>query len=1189
MYLKQIEMSGFKSFADRTLISFGQGVTSVVGPNGCGKSNILDALRWVLGEQRPRELRGGSMQDVIFNGSENRHALGMAEVSITFDNSDSVLPIDFSEVQVTRRLYRSGESEYLINKAPCRLRDIQELFMDTGIGTNAYSMIGQGKMDMLLSSKPEDRRFVFEEAAGIIKYKNRKKLAMRRLEGAEQNLLRLNDIILEVERQMRTLKRQVNAAIRYRELSDELKVLEIRAAWLEYTRLRTEIADLKVQFAAASDSYTTMSTEISSLEARQEEINLSRLETERVRLARQQGVYEIDSEMEKIERQIALLRQRIDHSKEKEHQAEREQGSFSDRAAELRNLIEQATARAEAVKNDIESCRQSLDAKLSDHAGLAARVEDADRTLEALRQRASERVEARAQTQTALETINVTISNIDSQLEEIYRQQQSVAGRREEVLGALDSLRGSEAEKQDALRQTESQRRDAAKHRSDQEEALRALDESWQSAREQKSSLEARLRSLRELRDSYEGFAAGVRAVMLASKKKMAGLDGIIGPVGDLLSPEKDYERAIEAALGGNVNNVVVEHADAAKTAINFLKQNSAGRVTFLPLDTIRGSEFEGGQFPNEKGVIGPAIDFVKYEKLLHNAVTYLLHGTLVVETLDDAIRITRNHRRHPRLVTLDGEVVSPSGAVTGGRMKHESRGLLGRTAEITELEEKVRGLETQLQDLAQKRTATSKAINELQETLRVLEQQDRDLRKLLNELGMTIARNSAEMESLVKTSQDLDRQRDALMTRRGGLEEQRKDASAKADSLQTDDEMLQSQIAAAQEAAAHARQAMSQCTSEVSDLRVSQAELAQRFEEAERDRARETQRLAEMQSEAGQRRDLVAMLKEEQAELSEEIALNIERSKALSETKEEASLKAVEAQNQLQTLLDEGERIDKSLRELRDKSRSAQADVHRLELQLRQDEDRVEFHNARILQDYEIALASVTEELAGGDDMDEKTRNKRVADLRQQLHRMGEVNLMAIEEYEALEQRYAFLTTQAADLSQARDALMAVIERSDKRIREMFLETFKRIGDHFRENFRRLFNGGQATIYLLDENDPLETGIEIEARPPGKKPQSISLLSGGESAMTAIALLFSVFMARPSPFCVLDEVDAPLDDANIGRFLKLLDEFTGKSQFVVITHNKQTMARADVLYGVTQQERGVSTIVSVKFTEDAA
>ena len=1187
MYFKQIELMGFKSFADRTMVRLEPGITGVVGPNGCGKSNILDSLRWALGEQSAKTLRGSHMQDVIFNGSENRQPMGLSEVSITFDNADSRLPVDFAEVQITRRLYRSGESEYLINKAPCRLRDIQELFMDTGIGTAAYSLIGQGKIDLVLSSKPEDRRFLFEEAAGIIKYKTRKRVAMRKLEGAEQNLLRLGDIIAEVQRQMRSLKRQVNAAIRYRELTESLRSLEIRYVWTRYTRLVLEAASLREKLGASQETYSQVLSETGQLEARNEALAVTRIEIERALLARRDGVHQIDTEMEKIEREIALLRQQIAFSKEQQEQALQEQEALRARATDLQSKMAQTNTVSEEARAEIDACTAAVEAKQAEYEAALQREADAQAKLEAVRAQSLEAMDSRAKTQTELETIAVSVRNIDAQLETLYDRGSVQRTRNDELAALLQNARQDEAEKQTALTALTSDRAKTAQEHADKSRDGRECNEEWQGLREKKSSMEARLHSLRELRDSYEGFALGVRAIMMAKQRNMPEARGVLGPVGDLLSTEKKYERAIEACLGGNIDNIVVEEADAAKSAIAFLKQNQAGRVTFLPLDTIRPSRNDDmDALKGHPGVIGPAINYVKFDSHITKAVEYLLFNAVLVETIDDAIRIARSERRYPRLVTLDGEVMSSAGALTGGRTKHDRGGLLGRSAEITSLENQVATADTKITELLARLQALGGEINALSQRLKDLELQERAANAACSEIGVVVARYSAELNSLTESSEQLEAQRMALETERERLESQRESVGARAEGLDQDETALKQALLEAQEASQSARQTLTERNTELNELRVRLAGLSQRLEEAARNRIREEQELAETIRNAERRSEQVAQLKENEASLENGIALQIERAKALSEDGSEARKKVVEAQNEQGVLLVEVEAVTKTLKELHEKTRVAQNDVHQYELSLRKDEDQIGFLEERILNEYHIALASLDADTVGTDEYDEETRETMVTDIREKIERMGTVNLMAIEEYEELEKRNEFLTTQEEDLRKAREALMGVVLRIDKTIRDMFLQTFERVADNFRAFFRRLFNGGQARIYLLDESDPLESGIEIEARPPGKKPQVISLLSGGEQAMTAISLLFAIFKAKPSPFCVLDEVDAPLDDANVGRFLDMVDEFTNESQFIIITHSKQTMARANVLYGVTMKERGVSQVVSVKFDE---
>ena len=1187
MYFKQIEMHGFKSFADRTVVNLLQGIVGVVGPNGCGKSNILDALRWALGEQSAKALRGSHMQDVIFNGSEHRPPMGMAEVSLVFDNADNKLPVDFAEVAITRRVYRSGESEYLLNRAPCRLKDIQELFMDTGIGTNAYSLIGQGKIDMVLSSKPEDRRYLFEEAAGIIKYKTRKRVAMRKLEQADQNLLRLGDIITEVDRQMRTLKRQVNAAIRHRELTALLRELEIRNAWLQFNELTGQITDLREQFAAAQDRYEKGTAELTTLEARAEELNLRRVELERMLSARREGEFAVDTEMEKVESAIALLKRDMEFSQQQQAQALQEREEYLQRAAASQSQHGEVGEKISQLAAEVEGARNALAAKQQAVNEAETAAKQADAHLETMRARAVDAMKVRGNTQTELEAISVGLDSVDRQLSAILDRQKGFSGRMEELGTALEAAQKLQTERQTALTETVKDRQATQAARQELAGKTEALNREWQNLREQKSSQEARLKSLRELRDSYEGFATGVRAVMMAKQRNMAEADGVIRPVGDLLSTEKEYEKAVEAALGGNINNVVVRSADDAKSAINFLKTHQAGRVTFLPLDTIRSSQHDDADaLRGQPGVIGKAINYVQCEARIMPAVEYLLYNTVIVNTIDDAIRIARSEKRFPRLVTLDGEVISQAGAVTGGRTKNEARGLLGRSAEIDELEKSVDTATKRLSALTIEAQQLTEKLQQMAARLKALEETESQQRAALNEVGVALAKATTEFESVSGNVKQLTEQRDALTAQRTDLETRRGEAQARAESIETDEEALQRGIADAQTAAADARQVLSVLADELADLRVNLASLTQNVEEAERNRLREMRDKDEALKEAEKRLAFVEQLKAQHADLEARVADNIERIKALSETKEEAHGKVLESQTEQHGVVEESDKINKRLKEIRTKAAAAQKEVHHLELELNTKESQVQYFQERIASEYGLALGSLNEKDVGTDDHDEEERTKLIAEYRKDIQRLGTVNLMAIEEYEALEKRHEFLNAQDADLRQARETLMNVVAKIDATILTMFVETFRQIEENFKNNFRRLFNGGQARIYLIDENDPLESGIEIEARPPGKKPQVISLLSGGEQAMTAIALLFGIFSAKPSPFCVLDEVDAPLDDANIGRFLTMVEEFTDRSQFIIITHSKMTMSRANALFGVTQQERGVSQLVSVNFED---
>ncbi|HOJ32378.1 MAG TPA: chromosome segregation protein SMC [Candidatus Hydrogenedentes bacterium] len=1187
MYFKQLEIIGFKSFADRTVIQLEPGITAIVGPNGSGKSNILDAIRWVLGEQRTRELRGSTMQDVIFNGSETRPATGMAEVSVVFDNADSSLPVDFAEVQITRRLYRSGESEYLINRTPCRLRDIQDLFLDTGIGVNAYSLIGQGKMDLILSQKPEDRRFIFEEAAGILKYKMRKRLALKRLESAEQNLTRLGDIVAEVERQMRSLKRQVHAAMRYRELNEQLRQLEIRAAWGKYRALEAALSVARSQLKNAQERFEELSTKVTALEARHEELGLAKLEADRELLAAREKVHGILTEIDRIENRIALLKQQIVFCQEQQERAKTEQVELQERSLRLQESLEQVRLTREAIFREHAACVDSVRVKTLEQNNLTEKLAEAERRLEKVRQASLERVNDRARIQAELETLQKRLEELAGQFDALQRRKVEHENRRTELHKKWEVLEKEKKEKQSCLVELTEKLSDLKRRELNLEDQIRAIHQEIQSLRERKSSLAARLASLRELRDSYEGFAIGVRAIMRAKSDQIPGMEGVIGPAGDLVNTDKLYEKAIEAALGGNINNVIVEDSETAKRAVQFLKEHAAGRVTFLPLDIIRSSEsLDYEPFLSRTGVIGKALDFVQYDPHIHAAVEYLFFNVLLVNDLEVALVIARVERRFPRLVTLEGELVTPAGAVTGGRVKHEGRGVLGRAAEITQLEKDIQLIEKHSKELEQSLTELVSAKQGIQNEFREATEAQKRLDREIIDLGTSQTRLLAQLQSEESSQQQVERELSGLAEQQVLLQNRREVLLGHAGAFEDDTESYEQRIAEAQNILAQFRLEADKCSAELADLRISETALSHRCSELEREISRLELEKSDLEKEFEKRGSNLVEYHDQQRQIEQVIGQETQNLVSFASEKEAAHRKVVDLESQRQKLLDETDIIEKSLKEAREQLRTTQNEFHQLELQVRSDEDKLQFTCERILTEYGIALATLSEESVGKDDFEDSDREKVIADLRQRLQRMGDVNLMAIEEYEALEKRYAFLKAQCDDLRQAKETLLGVIAKSDKKIREMFMETFQRIAVLFNDYFRRLFNGGQARLYLLDEDDPLESGIEIEARPPGKKPTSISLLSGGESALTAIALLCSVLKAKPTPFCILDEVDAPLDDANIGRFLQILEEFAENTQFLVITHSKQTMSRADVLYGVTMQERGVSQIISARLEE---
>jgi len=1187
MYFKQIYLHGFKSFADPTTVTLDLGTTAIVGPNGCGKSNILDALRWGLGEQSAKTLRGSHMQDVIFSGSIGRPATGMAEVTLVFDNADGKLPLEYAEIEVTRRVYRNGDSEYLLNKSLCRLKDIQELFMDTGIGTNAYSLIGQGKIDLVLSSKPEDRRYLLEEAAGIIKYKTRKRVAMRKLESAEQNMLRLADIIAEVDRQMRTLKRQVNAAIRHRELTEQVRLLEIRNSWLQYNELSGQITDLKAQLSEATDHYHELAAKTSRQEAELEAITLKRHEASRALSECREKEYSLDSEMERLENQITLYRKEIEFITTRSVEAQAEAERLTLESTNLKNRSGSVSQELLEHTTKIQTLKQALEKSTKELENATKALQDTEIMIEALHERRVEAINVRNKAHTEIETVNTRITDIHKQRNTVEESIVVQKKRHQEARTLLEQFSEKAKVLQSNLtdivtKKTESQ---TLQRNLNQEHAR--INQEWQSLREKISSEEGRLKSLIELRDSYEGFAVGVRAVMMGKQREFKGLSGIIGPAGDLVSTEKQYRFALEAALGGNINNVVVRLADDAKSAIEFLKENRAGRVTFLPLDTIRPARNEdAASFDNMKGVVGALIQFVECDAEVLPAIQYLLYNTLLVETIDDAIRISRSEKHHPRLVTLEGEVVTSAGTVTGGRTKTDSHGLLGRSAEIEELEESTRQRKKQIKKLEEQGLRIAAKIQDLSDALKSIEASENDIRKTAGAHEVALARHATEEANLSAMLDSLEKQKENLNAQEKDLAERLQTARSNIAGMDGDDQAIQGNFEETQQLALVQKEELAALAKLNTEQRVELAETIKSYEELQRDLDRSSRGGDEMLEKANLHHQQIEAFKKQISDLELKINNTITQSKALSEKRDHAHEAVLVKNKDLQFLQESTDKLTIQVKENREKENIQQKKVHKLELDCSQKEERVRSFVERIATEYNLVLSSLTEKEVGVDEYDEQEREARIQESRNALQRLGNVNLAAIDEYESLEKREAFLKSQNDDLIKAKETLLGVVKRIDQTTEEMFLQTFKQISENFQHYFRRLFNGGQARLFLLDDNTPLDCGIEIEARPPGKKPQTISLLSGGEQALTAIALLFSIFAAKPSPFCVLDEVDAPLDDVNVGRFLNIVDEFTEHSQFIMITHNKQTMAHANAIFGVTQQEAGVSQLVSVHLEE---
>ena len=1182
MYLKSIEVQGFKSFANKIVFEFHNGITGIVGPNGSGKSNVGDAVRWVLGEQSAKQLRGASMQDVIFSGTENRKPLSYAYVAITLDNSDHQLAVDFEEVTVARRVYRSGESEYLMNGNTCRLKDVTELFYDTGIGKEGYSIIGQGQIERILSGKPEERRELFDEAAGIVKYKKRKATAQKKLESERENLVRVNDILSELERQVGPLERQAEKARIYLKKKEELKNYDVNLFLMEVERIESQLKDTEEkhriaegQLQASNESYENIRTEYERMEA-----ELAQMEEEIASV--RENLNNSTVLKGKLEGQINVLKEQIHtaeltdkHLKSRLSSIEREKAErlaskerYDEEKESLLLLLseigqkkETAQSRLNGLLEKIKSCTDGIEKGKSE-------------VIELLNQKAS--VKARQQRyDTMAEQVNIRKAQLTQRL---------IAGKTEES-NLDEALSGYQKELDEVNRSIDELKTSAARMEEKSREWKNKSAETRQGLEQQLADYHkerSRLESLRNIAERYDGYGNSIRRVM----EQKAVNKGILGVVSDLIQVEKKYETAIETALGGSIQNIVTEDEETAKTMIAYLKQNRYGRATFLPLTSVNGSGgFKNTEALREPGVIGLASTLVQAEQKYQGVIAYLLGRTVVTETVDDAISLARKYRYSFRIVTLEGECLNPGGSMTGGAFKNTSN-LLARRREIEELEATVTGLAAKIKEtrnrLEEIKTAQA-LLSEDIEAGRVKLQQQYILQNTAKMNVERAAEQKNESESLYAglraESAEIEGQLREILENKEKITLEIEAAGLREKELEEENRRLQELLDAASGEEAGAQK-------EVSDIVMEEANIRQKAEFVQVNLDRLTGEIRRYEE------DREAILKEAE------------------EARKDVLKKRGDIEEIQKTILAAGDSHTDLERELREKSArreelsgvykgffqkreevSAQIsqldkEVFRLESQKEKLEEARETQKNYMWEEYELTLHAAME-LRSGEYDDLPALKKLIADVRDEIRKLGDVNVNAIEDYRELSERYGFLKTQRDDLVEAEKTLVGIIEELDEGMRKQFLEKFAQIQKEFDQVFKELFGGGKGTLELVEDEDILECGIRIIAQPPGKKLQNMMQMSGGEKSLTAIALLFAIQNLKPSPFCLLDEIEAALDDSNVGRFAKYLHKLTKNTQFIVITHRRGTMAAADRLYGITMQEKGVSTLVSVNLIEN--
>ena len=1182
MYLKCIEVQGFKSFAHKIKFDFHNGITGIVGPNGSGKSNVADAVRWVLGEQRVKQLRGGSMQDVIFSGTENRKPLSYASVAITLDNSDHQLPIDFEEVTVARRLYRSGESEYLINGSSCRLKDVNELFYDTGIGKEGYSIIGQGQIDKILSGKPEDRRELFDEAAGIVKFKRRKNLSVKKLEEERQNLLRVNDILAELEKQIGPLERQAEKAKIYLKKKEELKTYDINMFLLETQRLKEQIDSMESklsivrgELADANLQYDTMKKEYESIEDQVDEIDSC---IERAKSQKN----ETSMLKQQLENQIALLKEQINSARmNDEHYDQRAriiEGELEERESNLENLeaerISFETELEEGLKREHQA-REELFSMQTKIATLSAEI-DANKSeiIELLNNRASTKAK---------------IQKYDTMLEQIELRKQQLSVRaveaKEEIASQTALLEGFVNELHDVSEKIKEYNDENASYEAKIKEIQATLNSQSEKLRIGQTAYHrehSRLESLKNITERYDGYGNSIRKVMDNRGKEK----GLIGVVADLIKVDKNYEIAIETALGGSIQNIVTTDEETAKRMIQFLKQNKFGRATFLPLTSVKS--YGGLQKPEalkEPGVIGTANTLVTVDEKYRELADNLLGKTLVVKHIDNGIAIARKYRQSIRIVTLEGELINPGGSMTGGAFKNSSN-LLSRRREIEEFEKTVKKLKQEMEELEAESANLRNIRTGYYDEIEKIKEKLQKAYVIQNTAKMNMDQAQGKIRAAKNVAEDIRKESNELERQITDINDNQESISVELETSEQLETNLTVQIEKDQTVLDAERELEAEKQKAVEEVHLVCAGLKQKLDFT-------TENVTRIQEEIRKFQEELVELNENKGgtslEIQEKEAKIADLKQAIVDSKElfveieqeieKFKTEREELNRKNKTFLQKREDLSKHMAEL-DK------EVFRLESQKTNYEEASEKQINYMWDEYEITYSHALE-IRNPNLTDISKMKKRIQDLKSEIKGLGSVNVNAIDDFKNVSERYEFLKTQHDDLVTAEATLEKIIEELDAAMRKQFKEQFALISTEFDSVFKELFGGGKGTLELMEDEDILEAGIKIIAQPPGKKLQNMMQLSGGEKALTAIALLFAIQNLKPSPFCLLDEIEAALDDNNVIRFAKYLHKLTKSTQFIVITHRRGTMTAADRLYGITMQEKGVSTLVSVSLLEN--
>ncbi len=1182
MYLKRLELQGFKSFADKTILELMPGITTVIGPNGSGKSNISDAIRWVLGEQSMKSLRGTKSMDIIFAGTQNRKSLGFAEASLVFDNSDGALPIEYTEVTVTRKIYRSGETGYFINKVPCRLKDVLELFMDTGIGKDGYSIIGQGKIDEILSNKSEDRRHIFEEAAGIVKYRTRKQESEKKLEHTKLNLLRINDILTEIEGNLEPLQIQADKAKKYLNLREELKSIEIGLFVYNIEKYKQELEKV-VQ------DIDIMQTQCNDEEGRLERIKILKEElkssideiTETIENMSNIG-FESQKQIEQLNSDINVAKTRIANNNENNDRYLKEIDEQNAKIQELKEEIEQKEAKKDNLKQNKEKFEKELNEKQEELDKLTEKLSSKELEIEGYKHTVEENTDKKYELQSEINAQNINYQNFEKRQVQIKQEMQSTISEldstrlnKEDIAKQFNEIENKKNKAQNSLNEV-------AKQREEANQKIKSFESNINILSSEMRIKESRLKFLIETEKEKEGYIKSVKSLLKDCENIKELGKGMNGVLANIIEVPDELQTAIEMCLGASLQNIVTETETDAKRLVEHLRKNNLGRASFLPISSVKGRKLDKIK-GNESGVVGIASDLVKYNKKYEQIILNLLGRTVIVDNMDTAIRVAKQNDYTFRIVTTEGDLINPSGAITGGSVAKKTVNILGRSKEIEKLEKEVNELKVKIKKLEDEK-------QEYEESIEGILELSANLEKELQEIDITYATEKQKVISINENIEKLEKRLNRLKEEQANLEKQKEEAVSTKGDLQVEinkivekNGELSKIINEFAELNKDDQKYIDDLNFDITNLKISVSSFDESEASIQEIQERIKQELENAHTSIENKNAQIEQIKKDNENLEKSIQEILQKIEEVKESVNSSSSKIEELKNERaqksEKLSKQEDELTAKFKVIEDlKGQLVKLDVKKTKI----DEDINGIIN-KMWEEYELTPNNAEQY--------QKPENvtltqKRVNSLRNEIRKLGSVNVDSIEEYKNLKDRYDFMSEQRLDLENTMSKLRKVISDMTQIMKEQFKEKFKVINKNFGEVFAELFGGGKAELTLEDEENILECGIEITVQPPGKKLQNMMLLSGGEKAFTAIALLFAILKINPAPFCVLDEIEAALDDVNVFRYADYLKKFTEHTQFLVITHRKGTMEAADSVYGVTMEESGISKLLSMKLKQ---